>query len=267
VYLLKGTKNEFYRYDPVADTWNVLPDAPVGANIKWDRGSWLVHDGAGTLYAHKAKYHEFYTFGTESNTWSPDSLHAMPRLNANGKSKKCGDGGCAAWFDGTITALKGGNTQELWRYTVSTNSWTELDTLPSNGSSAKKKKVKAGGSIASVGGNVFFAIKGNKTREFWRYHFVGGVGVREDCAPVELPAGGQGLSVVPNPTTGYATVRLPSLFAASSCIRVYDIRGNLVMERPAASFLRLDCRSLTPGVYFVHARNSHAQVTCRLVKE
>jgi hypothetical protein len=268
VYLLKGIKNEFYRYDTYGDSWQTLDPAPVGINPKWDKGSWVVYDGVSRLYAHKAKYHEFFSFNTETNTWSPDSLLAMPKLNANGKSKKCGDGGCAAWYDGTITALKGGNTQELWHYTVSTNSWTELDTMPTNGSSNKKKKVKAGGSIVAAGSNVFFAIKGNKTCEFWRFHLVGGVGVREDVAPVTLPAGGEGLSVAPNPATGFATLRLPSLFAASSIIRIYDIRGSLVMERPAAaSQLRLDCRDLVPGVYLVQARNPGGTATCRLVKE
>ncbi len=266
VYLLKGYKNEFYRYDPTGDSWNTLPPAPVGQNVKWDKGSWIVHDGASTIYAHKAKYHELWTFNTEANTWSPDSLHAMPIAGSAG-NKKSKDGSCAAWFDGTITALKGGNTQEFWRYTVSSNSWTELDTIPLVGSSTKKKKVKAGGSLVSVDGNNFYAIKGNKCRELWRYGS-GGVGVREAyTAATPLPRAG-GLTVVPNPTTGFATVRLHSLLPAPYSLSVHDIRGSLIVQcavtSPAA---RLDCRGLVPGVYFVRAENPDFRATCRLVRE
>lgn len=45
-YLLKGYRNEFYRYDPVANEWKTLLDAPIGVNnrIKYDAGSWLVSE-------------------------------------------------------------------------------------------------------------------------------------------------------------------------------------------------------------------------------
>jgi hypothetical protein len=151
---------------------------------------------------------------------------------------------------------------------VTGDTWSELDTIPAVGSSTKKKKVKAGAGIVSIGNQVFFATKGNKTREFWRYRLVGEVGIREEYAPVALPAGGGGLSIVPNPATGFATVRFSSLLPAPFSLRIYDIRGSLVMERPAAaSSLILDCRGLAPGVYFVHAQGPRARATCRLVKE
>ena len=269
VYLLKGYKNEFYRYDPAADTWNALPDAPIGptGKPKWDKGSWIVHDEVAIIYANKGKYPEMYTFSTETNVWSPDTVAAMPRAGSSG-NKKCGDGSSGAWYDGGITALKGGNTKELWRYTAASNSWAELETLPTNGSSTKKKKVKAGGSITSAGGKIFYATKGNKTREFWRYRLAGAVAVREEYSAVALPGGSDRISIAPNPTAGYAVIRLPAAFAAASLVRIYDIRGSLVMERPAgASTVRLDCRALVPGVYLVQARGPGGRATCRLVKE
>ena len=266
VYLLKGYKNEFYRYDTNGDSWQTLAPAPVGANAKWDKGSWLTYDGAHTLYAHKSKYHEFYAYDTDTDVWY-DTLAGMPIPGANG-SKKSKDGSCATWYDASIFALKGGGTQEFWRYFVAGDTWQQLDTMPLVGSSGKKKKVKAGGGIASAGGDVFYATKGNKCREFWRYRLAGHVDIREDYAACTLPAGNDRLSIAPNPATGYVTVRLPPVFAASSSIRVYDIRGSMVMERPAAaSSLLLDCRGLLPGVYFVHARSPGAQATCRLVRE
>ncbi len=168
VYLLKGYKNEFYKYNPVDSAWTTLHVAPVGQynHWKWDKGSWLAYDGDHTIYAHKAKYHEFYRYNVNSDSWST-ALHAMPVYGSTGK-KKTKDGGCGAWLDGRIYALKGGNTQEFWRYTAATDSWHEMDILPRVGTGGKKKKVKAGGSITSDG-NVLYAQKGNKCNEFWRY--------------------------------------------------------------------------------------------------
>ncbi|MEO0082028.1 MAG: IPT/TIG domain-containing protein, partial [candidate division WOR-3 bacterium] len=42
VYLLKGYKTEFYRYNPVAGRWDTLPEVPYGGNAKkYDKGSFL----------------------------------------------------------------------------------------------------------------------------------------------------------------------------------------------------------------------------------
>jgi hypothetical protein len=166
VYLLKGYKNEFYRYNPAVDSWYTMAPAPVGSNVKWDKGSWLAYDGSSHIYAHKAKYHEFYRYNVESDSWSA-ALNAMPIPGANG-GKKSKDGGCGVWLDGRIYALKGGNTQEFWRYSTDDNSWTQLETLPRIGFTGKRKKVKDGGDMACAFG-LFYALKGNKTREFWRY--------------------------------------------------------------------------------------------------
>jgi len=165
-YLLKGYKNEFWRYHTNGDSWHRLDSAPVGGNIKYDKGSWLVSDGGHFLYAHKAKYHEFYLYDTDADTWSgPLTSMPIPGLNGNKKSK---DGGCGTYLSGYIYALKGGNAREFWKYHVATNSWTQMETIPWVGSTAKKKGVKAGGSI-TTDGSVLFALKGNKSLEFWRY--------------------------------------------------------------------------------------------------
>jgi len=164
VYLLKGYKNEFYRYSPADDSWYTLAPAPVGAKDKWDKGSWLASDGDRTIYAHKAKYHEFYAYGMATGIWY-DTLAAMPIPGSAG-NKKSKDGGCGSWQDGAVYALKGSGTREFWRGEVPSGSWTELDAMPPGISG---KKVKAGAAVVSYGFGVFFALKGNKTNEFWRY--------------------------------------------------------------------------------------------------
>ncbi|MEO0074257.1 MAG: hypothetical protein ABIK43_06340, partial [candidate division WOR-3 bacterium] len=177
VYLLKGYKTDFFRFNTVTNTWDtLLPEAPVGSKGRWDKGSFLVYDGTGTIYAHKAKYHELWSFDLATHTWATVPLPGMPLVGRLGKSKKSKDGGCGAWYDGSIYALKGGNTQEFWRFSTGIGLWTELETIPSYGSTGKRKRVKAGGDIV-YSTYAFWALKGNKTLEFWRY----GLGPEQLC--------------------------------------------------------------------------------------
>jgi len=167
VYLLKGYRNEFWRYHPDGDSWHALADAPAGVSVKWDRGSWLAYDGEGTLYAHKARYHELYPYHLGTQSWGSE-LAGMPFVGGSGRTKKSRDGGCGAYLDGTIHALKGGNTQEFWCYNVAQNQWTEAETMPQRASySTRKRKVSSGGEIANAGGTLF-AFKGSKALEMWR---------------------------------------------------------------------------------------------------
>jgi len=168
VYLLKGQRNDFYRYNTLSNQWEILSSAP--GSTKWDRGSWLVYDGENRIYAHKAKYHEFYVYDLTIDDWLPVPLAGMPYTSPTMLTRKRSkEGGCATWAYNSIFALKGGNTCELWRYVLEGDSWTEADTMPSFGSTGRKKRVKDGGDIASYGEAALFALKGNKTCEVWRY--------------------------------------------------------------------------------------------------
>jgi hypothetical protein len=166
VYLLKGYKNEFWRYSTRSGQWEQRQLTPLGQSIRWGEGSWLVYDGDHTLYAHKARFHELWSYNVLTDSWSPRQLRGMPFASRTGKTKKSRDGGSGVWYDGAIYALKGGGTQEFWRYAPSRDSWAELDTLPRG---VNKKRVRHGGDLVSFGHDAFFACKGGKTREIWRY--------------------------------------------------------------------------------------------------
>ncbi|MCX6843037.1 MAG: C25 family cysteine peptidase, partial [candidate division WOR-3 bacterium] len=166
-YLLKGYRNEFYKYDPGTGEWTTLTPAPVGWHMKWDAGSWLVSDGDHTVYAFKGKYHEFYTYNINTGAWSAPK-HAMP-IPGHAGNKKAKDGSCAAWFSGDIYALKGGNTTEYWHYFPLADTWIQEADIPRYGSSGRRKSVKQGSALAAYPGTGLFALKGNKTFEFWRY--------------------------------------------------------------------------------------------------
>jgi hypothetical protein len=260
-YLLKGYKNEFWRYDVAGDSWNMLPDAPIGASQKWDKGSWITIEADpvhSPIYAHKAKYHEFYAYNTDTDAWEPTALVGMPTAGSSG-DKKAKDGSCGVGVFGTglIYALKGGNTQELWqcKFTTDGNAWAEKETLPRG---ALKKKVKAGGSIVAVGNNLF-AFKGNKTDELWMY--VPGADLYEDAPRHDGVAAGktaiaQGTSIQPNPlASGFAVLRYGLPKAGAAELSVYNVAGQRVMGQTLATgrsgSVSLDLRHLSNGVYLV----------------
>lgn len=253
VYLLKGYKNEFYRYRIADDSWQTLDPAPATASDKYDKGSFIVTDGSATIYCHQAKLHKFYAFDIATQRWRTTPLDSMPIVNGRGKAKKSKDGAAAVWSTGFICALKGGNTNEFWRYSATLDTWRELDTIPGVGSSQRKKYVKSGGAIASFSSDIFFILKGGKTHECWRYRFGGPTAVTEPAlSPVNRSY--DRLRLWPNPARGLVTISLsPAIVTRPRpLLRVYDSHGAVRLEQPATTGLvRLDCRSLTAGVYFV----------------
>jgi len=91
----------------------------------------------------------------------------MP-VQGSGGSKKCGDGSRGTWAGDMVLALKGNNTKQTWAYYPAGNVWDERDTIPQVGSTGRRCRVKAGGDIVNADGSIF-AMKGNKSREIWRY--------------------------------------------------------------------------------------------------
>ncbi|MFO7650057.1 MAG: T9SS type A sorting domain-containing protein [bacterium] len=276
VYLLKGYKCEFFRYNVTSGRWQALADAPAGTRPKWDKGSWLVCDGAATLYAHKAKMHEFYTYSLSTGAWST-ALTGMPLFNSRtGKQKKAKDGSDAVLFGGSIYALKGGNTQDFYRFEVATGAWTECETLPAFGSTGKKKRVKAGGAITATGDweAPLFALKGNKTVELWRY----AIGTPLAAAPArsgvmaEKTARAASLSLGPNPlASGVATLRYSLPVPGPVRVTVFDVTGRAVAGRSLAlgraGTVSVDLRELAAGVYLVKLSSDGFTGTQKLVVE
>jgi hypothetical protein len=274
-YLLKGCRNEFHRYDPGTNTWKQLLDAPVGPNnrFKWDAGSWLVADAdAGNrLYAFKGKYHEFYAYDTDVDTWTRP-LTPMPIPGSAG-NKKARDGSCAAWYCGKIYAFKGGNTTEFWRYFPLGDSWKKLDDIPMIGMTGARRKVRAGGALASFPGMGLFAFKGNKSLEFWNYvpsEIAGAQPTRDGVTAGSTKIGALSFAIAPNPLAGgLATVRYNLPKAGLATLNVFDVAGRTVLTQTMAAgrtgTASLDLRKLEAGVYLVKVTTEGFSTTQKLV--
>jgi len=289
-YLLKGYKNEFYRYDVPGDSWQTLTPAPVGAKEKWDKGSWLAYDfNERKIYAFKGKYMELYYYDTETDSWS-GPLAPMPAAGSAGSKKaKDGSSGTYVWpvlpadSFGALYAFKGGNTREFWKYSIAANSWAEKETVPTG---PFKKKVKAGGSVTTVPvpvgpdrpaeGADIPALKGNKTNELWIYgpippngYVMGDAPNRDGVMASSFAVSRSSFIVSPNPLTGgFATVRLEGPVQGPVRLEVVDVMGRVVIKSPFAirhSSVALDLRSMPAGIYLVKMESGGFTATRKLV--
>jgi hypothetical protein len=132
------------RYRPALGEWEKLP-----FNEDWvwsDDGASLAWAGGTHIYALNgewddsgAPHNDFARYNTETDEW--ENLAPIPETDAQGGSAGVGDGGSLLWigeWDETKTdyiyALGGGGYREdpgysFYRYSISTNSWSQLPDL------------------------------------------------------------------------------------------------------------------------------------------
>ncbi len=272
IYLLKGPRNEFYRYNILRQEWEELPTAP--GLRKWAQGSWLVSDGEASLFAHKGKYHEFYCYDLLLGAWQMTPLTGMPVSSPTMLTRKRSkDGGSATWAFNSILALKGGNTSEFWRYFPEGDSWIELDTIPTVGTTGVKKRVKDGGDITCWRNGVLFALKGNKTCEVWRY--VPGTGIASPLPTERSAVAGTtgklnlGYLHIPNPARNRRLKINYSLGTAKAGdLTIFDAAGRTIYTRRIVApegTIELAPRLVSNGVYFVRLASEKQVLTAKVV--
>jgi len=280
VYLMKGYRTEFYRYNTETGTWQTLPDVPASRG-KVKRGSWLAYDGS-TIFAHEANYynratdeHYMYAFDVATSTWGAEPMKGMPLYGLHGgrvRKKKSKDGGSGDFFHDGLYALKGGNSQQFFKYHIASDTWTELDTVPTNGSSGRKRRVKYGAKLVSFGSSTFFTLKGNKTTEMWRYVIPTAMSGQPERSGVMSGQTGikVGVTLAPNPiASGLATVRYSLPKAGPARVSVVDVTGRTVSTRSIVATrtgaVSLDLRGLSNGVYLMKLEADGFTTTKKLV--
>ncbi|HTW93126.1 MAG TPA: right-handed parallel beta-helix repeat-containing protein [bacterium] len=283
VYLLKGYRNEFYKFNPANDSWTTLLNAPAGPgyHLKYNAGSWMVPDPDPTnhvLYVFKAQYHEMYEFNTDADTWLTNvKIHPMPVPGPEG-AKKAKDGSCATTSeDGAIYTLKGGNTTEFWRYYTQGDSWQAMPSIPTIGNTGSRRRVSAGGALTHYPYTGMFAFKGNRTNEFWRFRPFWGMPAprepnRDGVAAGTFDIANPSFAIAPNPLMGgLATVRYNLPKAGLATLSVFDVTGRTVFEQTMAAgrsgTANLDLRKLDAGVYLVKVATDGFSTTQKLIIE
>jgi hypothetical protein len=265
IYLLGGSNGTgFYRYSISDDTWEVMPSPPLGVSGKpYKTGSCLAYNPVkDTIYLLKGSYNEFYAFGIGADTWVVKDT--LPRCKPAVKriKKKVKDGAGMAYARNVIYTLKGGNTNEFWAYVCSPGYWVNLPdvTFPE----IVTKTVKNGGALTySPANGVLYALKGNNTREFWKYTLEDAERGMPNAEWSEQTAGpairnpNSALRIEPNPFSA-ATEISYSLPQPGVCrVHLYDVTGKLVAKltdgpvRAGNYTLNLDGRRLGASGMFI----------------
>ena len=226
----KGKTYEFNCYDIAADSW--LPKSPVPAGPSGRRkpkdGTVMAYDGVGTIYMLKGGTYEFYGYSVANDSWFPRQyIRPSEYSRRRRKMKK----GAAAAFDtqfNLLYALKGYKSGEFWIYDPAGDTWVEpvSDSFPT----PPRGRPPYAGADLCYGAGKLYALRGNKTYDFWRYNadFPLSYGTSRSgpqAGTASLPR--LTLAVAPNPFVGRTQLRYSLPAAGPVRIELYDATGRL----------------------------------------
>ena len=266
LFTMKGSKtDEFYLYNIAANTWAPTPTKPTAGTstkIGYKKGSCLAYDGDSSVYVLKGSYGDHFKYNLYTNVWTQlRQFNYKSFINRLGKKKKLGEGSGMIYYNNDLFILKGGNTNEFWRYQIVGDTYVQMDSLwdvplgPTG-----KKKVKAGGALAMLPSGTYaglYAAKGANTQEFY-YHSLPTFAITLKSTNDSKAEGAMGKKLImgeyklliPNPAKNFVTIRysLPTKDIAK--LKIYNVLGNIVYSATSdKGFFRIE--KLPAGIYLV----------------
>jgi len=284
VFCIPGNNSlDFLRYDIASDTWSFAPDVPMDPlrRIKCKYGSDLTYGTTDRVYVLKASNTvEAYGYDPVTNAW----LDTLDRVSFLGPTMRTAKAGASmTWANNGLYALKGGNRQEFWAYSVAYDSWTRMSDIPI-APTGRRIKPKRGSALAAAESTIY-CLKGSYGFEFWEYLAAGDSyqtmaqqferqGVMASSGPLDRSK--PFLSAFPNPTRSGLIIDYSITSPARTRVRVYDAAGKLVANLADAPRLRgrytlrwsgLGPRNERPaaGVYFVQLESGDVRLARKFV--
>ncbi|MDH5684852.1 MAG: T9SS type A sorting domain-containing protein, partial [candidate division WOR-3 bacterium] len=284
IFAMKGSKtNEFYVYHIEGDSWTQVSSPPIGTSGKlgYKKGSCLAYDGDEFVYVLQGYYGGFFKYSVDTDSWIELTQYNYKAfLNRDGKKKKPKDGAALVYLDSFIYMLKGGNTREIWKIDVSTDTgtWVQMDTFWDIPLGDFRRKVKGGGCMIEFN-DYFYAAKGKNTDEFYRHELPMVDNGLRLIKPI--PQGEMNrkmiidefaLKIAPNPAINATIVKYVLPKASPVSLKLYNVNGALVKtyansKATVNGEIRIDAKSLSSGVYILRFFSNELKVTRKLVLE
>jgi hypothetical protein len=227
----------------------------------------------------KGTYGDFFRYSVSGDSWFElRQYNAKTFVNREGKKKKPKDGASLVYYDGDVYMLKGGNTNEFWKYDIAANNWSQMDALwdiPAGSG----KKVKSGGTMTLLN-NEFYVAKGAKTPEFYK-HAAPTKAIAAISNPEVTNEGKMGekvttnefrLSIVPNPATNLTTISYNLPKAEKASLKLYSVYGTMAKSYNNSiptknGVIVINAKDLPAGVYMLRFNAGEIKVTRKIVLE
>ncbi|MEO0093489.1 MAG: C25 family cysteine peptidase [candidate division WOR-3 bacterium] len=264
IYCLKGSKTfEFYAYSIATNTWIFLRNAPAGYRGKpFDKGSCLTYDpSTNQIFALKGYENEFFAYDIIADSWTIKA--SLPIYGFAGQKRAKEGAALVADGSGLIYAFKGNNSQEFWVYHIAGDWWEQVDPIPIG---PNNRKVNQGGALAYVPSiGKIYALKGNRTREFWAYDpnalsllnslndLNSSSGTMEtETRPLELI----NFKVTPNPNKGNFILKYNVDKIRPITVKLYNALGERVFEQTKqvtnkSGTITIHTEKLAIGIYIM----------------
>ncbi|MFQ5808059.1 MAG: hypothetical protein ACE5JM_00450, partial [Armatimonadota bacterium] len=120
-YFYLARRNYLRRYDPRDDTWESFESA-----IRLPG-----HVGPGAGMVHNGRRHVYLTLGDDTQTFCRFNTEARGVRRLTRTPRRIGVGGRLAYGDGSVYALRGGETYDFWCYDTNAGKWRSRPRLPS----------------------------------------------------------------------------------------------------------------------------------------
>jgi len=283
VYLIVGGRKlgdlNFFAYNTANNKWTNLTSAPTSPdNIPYGSGSCIVEFG-GQIYALKGSGNDnyFWVYNVTSDIWTAQP--SIPQVHPQrGVATTVLDGG-AMTSNGEIYAIKGGSSNEFWKYVPGlSGAWTSLDTIPR----LNALSVPYSGAALAYASNKVWLLKGNNLPEFWQ--FIPAAYRAEKTASdlnnnsvQSLNTQGAKLSaeikVLPNPINKQATIRYTVPMPNNVTIKLYNATGRVVeiindgRMNTGSYTANLSANNLAKGVYFLRYNDTQNQKEIKVIIE
>lgn len=157
-----GGTGTLWKYNPITDTWSTLTTTlPAIGTTTTDSASMVVY--MGYIYVIRTgTTNTFIRVTLDGTAWTPMGTAKPYNLPGTGTSITHGQGE-------HLIVARGGNTREVYEYSITTNTWAKLGNTPKNnglnvGSDLAYDNIRP---FVTVGGNTNTLLKYNSTLRTW----------------------------------------------------------------------------------------------------